>query len=124
MVTKNFAKLERRTRRKRRLRKNIQGTEQRYRLSIYRSLNNIYAQIIDDVKKETLVSASSIEKDIAGEIKTTSGKTEKSKIVGELLAKRALQKNIAAVVFDRNGYLYHGRVKALAEAAREAGLNF
>lgn len=124
MITKNFAKLERRERRKRRLRKNIQGTEQRYRLSVYRSLNNIYAQIIDDVKKETLVSASSAEKEIAGEIKNSTGKQEKSKKVGELLAKRALQKNIAAVVFDRNGYLYHGRVKALAEAAREAGLNF
>ena len=104
-----------------RVRNKVSGTADRPRLNVYRSLNNIYAQVIDDVAKVTLVSASSIDK----ELKLANGSNiEAAKQVGALVAKRALEKKIENVVFDRGGYLYHGRVKALAEAAREAGLKF
>lgn len=93
------------------------------RLSVYRSLKHIYAQIIDDIKGYTLVSASSLDKEFK-ENGSYKGNIETAKKVGKLLAERALEKNIKKVVFDRGGYLYHGRIKALAEAAREAGLEF
>ena len=96
---------------------------ERARLSVFRSSKHIYAQVIDDVKGETLVAASSIEKDMRGQLKTGAN-VEAAKAVGKLVAERAGAKRIKDVVFDRGGYLYHGRVKALAEAAREGGLKF
>lgn len=118
-------KHQRRMRRKRGIRKTIFGTPERYRLSVFRSLNHIYAQIIDDTQNRTVVSASSLDKEVAGKRESaTGGKVEVSRIVGALLAQRAAAANVNTVVFDRNGYLYHGRVKALADAAREAGLSF
>jgi large subunit ribosomal protein L18 len=104
-----------------RVRKKISGTAQRPRLAVYRSEKNIYAQVIDDVTKITLVSASSIDK--AFELKIGSNK-EAAKLVGKMIAERALEKGIEEVVFDRGGYVYHGRVQNLAEGAREAGLKF
>jgi large subunit ribosomal protein L18 len=105
-----------------RIRKRVVGTPERPRLCVFRSLKNISAQIIDDSRHETLVSASTLEKDIRdGEKKS---KTELSKLVGASVAKRAAEKGISKVVFDRGGYQFHGRVKALAEAAREEGLSF
>ena len=106
-----------------RVRNKISGTAERPRLSVYRSLNNIYAQVIDDVAQTTLVSASTLDAEIKGKLKAT-GNKEAAKAVGELVAKRAIEKGIKAVVFDRGGYIYHGRVKELADAAREAGLEF
>jgi large subunit ribosomal protein L18 len=106
------------------IRKKISGTAQRPRLTVYRSLGNIYGQIIDDVTGKTLVAASSISKEVKAELISAKSKKEKSLAVGKILAKRALEKNIQNVVFDRNGYLYHGRVKALADGAREGGLKF
>ena len=120
MVTKK-SRNETRQKRHLRIRKNISGTSSTPRLAVYRSNANIYAQVIDDVAKVTLVAASSIDK----ELKLANGSNiEAAKQVGALVAKRALEKQIENVVFDRGGYLYHGRVKALAEAAREAGLKF
>ena len=119
-----FNKVDRkasRVKRHLRVRKKISGTPERPRLSVYRSEKNIYAQIIDDVNGTTLVAASSLEKDLALK---SGGNKEASKVVGELIAKKALDKGITEVVFDRGGYVYHGRVQALAEAAREAGLKF
>lgn len=110
-----------RERRHLRVRKKISGTPERPRLSVYRSEKNIYAQIIDDVNAKTLVAASSLEKDFDLKL---GGNKEAAKIVGELIAKKALEKGISEVVFDRGGYVYHGRVQTLAEAAREAGLKF
>ena len=104
-----------------RARKNIFGTAEKPRLNVYRSLSNIYAQIINDVTGETLVSASTVEKDIK---ENYGGNIEAAKAVGAAIAKKALEKGIKVVVFDRGGYLYHGRVAALATAAREAGLEF
>jgi large subunit ribosomal protein L18 len=104
-----------------RIRRKLQGTAERPRLSVYRSLNHIYVQVIDDLKGVTVVSASSNEK--AGG-KKTGGNLASAKAVGKAVAERAKAKGIQKVVFDRGGYLYHGRVKALAEAAREAGLQF
>lgn len=106
-----------------RLRKNINGTAERPRLNVFRSLNNIYAQVIDDQQGKTLVSASSLDKELK-EQNVNGGNAEGAKLVGALVAKRALEKGITTVVFDRGGYLYHGRVAALAQAAREAGLKF
>jgi large subunit ribosomal protein L18 len=109
-----------------RIRKKVQGTQERPRLNVYRSVNHIYAQVIDDAKGATLVSATSVEKGkgIKGEKRPTGGNLSSAKEVGKLIAERAKQKGINKVVFDRGGYLYHGRIKALAEAAREAGLQF
>lgn len=112
-----------RIRRHKRIRKKVFGLSERPRLSVYRSLNHIYAQIIDDYKGNTLVSASSLDKDLTPH-KGHRGNVAMAKKVGELVAKRAADKGIKKVVFDRSGYLYHGRIKALAEAAREAGLEF
>ena len=109
-----------RIKRHQRVRKNISGTAERPRLSVYRSLNHIYAQIIDDTKGTTLVSASSLDKGFEG----YGGNIDGAKAVGNAVAKKALDKGIKAVVFDRGGYIYHGRVAALAEGAREGGLEF
>ena len=103
-----------------RVRKKVSGTELRPRLAVFRSEKNIYAQIIDDVNGLTLVSASSLDKDFTG----AGSNKEAAKKVGEVIAKRALEKGIKEVVFDRGGYVYHGRVQNLAEGAREAGLEF
>ena len=103
-----------------RVRNHISGTAERPRLNVYRSLANIYAQVIDDKNGVTLVSASSQDK----EFKNYGGNIDAAKAIGEAVAKRAIEKGISEVIFDRGGYLYHGRVAALAEAAREAGLKF
>ena len=105
-----------------RLRKHINGTAERPRLNVFRSLNNIYAQVIDDVKGETLVSASTLDKEL--KCQASGGNKEGAALVGKLVAERAVAKGITTVVFDRGGYVYHGRVAALADAAREAGLKF
>ncbi len=107
-----------------RIRKRIKGTDQRPRLVIFRSLSNIYAQMIDDITGKTICSVSNISKDVKGSSKEKTSKLDKSKLVGKKIAEKALELNIKKVVFDRNGYLYHGRVKAVADAAREAGLEF
>ncbi|MFN5855721.1 MAG: 50S ribosomal protein L18 [Pseudanabaenaceae cyanobacterium] len=106
-----------------RVRKRVSGTPERPRLSVYRSNQHIVAQVIDDVSQHTLVAASTLEADVRGAVSSTAN-CEASAKVGELIAQRALAKGITQVVFDRGGNLYHGRVKALAEAAREAGLDF
>jgi large subunit ribosomal protein L18 len=121
MIKKNYKS---RLRSKIKIRKVISGTPEIPRLSVYRSLNNIYAQIIDDTTGKTLISASSLSKDISEDLKNTKGKVQRSKILGSFLAKKALEQNISKVVFDRNGYRYHGRVQAVADGAREAGLKF
>ena len=119
MVKKTDRKMERRRRHIRERRK-ISGTAERPRLCVYRSNNNLYVQIIDDVAGNTLVQASTLDK----EIKTKHSNKEAAKEVGTLIAKRAAEKKITEVVFDRGGYIYHGVVKELAEAAREGGLKF
>ena len=116
-VSRNEMRLERHNR----IRKNLSGTTERPRLNVFRSNANITAQIIDDEKGVTLVSASTLEKELKI---TNGGNVEAAKLIGETIAKRAKKAKIKEVVFDRGGYLYHGRVKALAEAARENGLEF
>lgn len=110
-----------RFKRKRRIRARVEGTPERPRLSVFRSNKGIYVQLVDDQKGHTLVSASALEEDFKGK---AGGTIEGAKELGNLVAKRALAKNISQVVFDRSGYLYHGRIKALADAAREGGLKF
>lgn len=117
-----LTKLERRSRIRMRIRKKISGTAERPRLSIFRSNKQIYVQVIDDLKGMTILSASSKDKQYEG--KPGIKKTEQAKLVGKLLAERCREKGIEKVVFDRGGYKYHGRVKSLAEAAREGGLKF
>jgi large subunit ribosomal protein L18 len=107
-----------------RIRKRVKGSEARPRLVIFRSLNNIYAQIIDDIQGKTLCSVSNISKDVKAASQEKVSKLEKSKLVGKKIAEKAVELKIKKVVFDRNGYLYHGRIKAVADAAREAGLEF
>ena len=107
-----------------RIRKKISGTSERPRVAIFKSLKQVYAQLIDDSTGKTLVSVSSLSKDIATELKDAKGKVEKSKIVGKFLADKAKELKIENVVFDRSGYRYHGRVQAVAEGAREGGLKF
>ena len=107
----------------RRIRRKIAGNRQRPRLCVFRSLNHIYAQIIDDSEGKTLVAASTVEKKVRGDARRA-GNIQAAKLVGKAIAERARAEGIEAVVFDRGGYLYHGRIKALAEAAREAGLKF
>ena len=119
MVSKTDRKLER-DRRHARVRKKVSGTAERPRLCVYRSNSNLYAQIIDDVAGITLVAASTLDK----EVKTKKSNVEAAKEVGALIAKRATAKNIKTVVYDRSGYIYHGVVKELAEAARKGGLEF
>ena len=117
-------KNKRRERRKFHIRKRISGNPEKLRLTVFKSLNNIYAQIIDDVESKTLVSASTLDKDVKALIKANTKKSDQCRFVGEAIAKKAAEKNISVVAFDRNGYLYHGRVKALAEGARKSGLKF
>jgi large subunit ribosomal protein L18 len=109
--------------RRQRVRKKISGTAERPRLNVFRSLNNIYAQLIDDDKGATLVSASTLAPELKGKLPSSSN-TAAATAVGELIAKKALEAGIKTVVFDRAGYIYHGRIKALAEAARAGGLEF
>ena len=116
-----LTKIERRVRIKKRIRKVISGTAEKPRMSVFRSNTQIYVQFVDDLTGTTLLSASSRCKDIAGQIVN---KTEQAKLVGKLAAELSLAKGVSTVVFDRNGYLYHGRVKSLADAAREGGLKF
>lgn len=112
-----------RAKRHQRLRANLSGTAEIPRLNVYRSTSHIYAQIIDDVARTTLVSANTVEKEIAAKVAGKT-KTQAAEIVGTVLAERAIAKGISAVVFDRGGYLYTGRVEALADGARKAGLEF
>ncbi len=119
MITKTNRKMER-ARRHARVRRKISGTAERPRLCVYRSNTNLYVQVIDDLAGKTLVSASTLDK----EVKTKYANKEAAKEVGALIAKRALEKNIKDVVFDRGGYIYHGVIKELADAARNGGLNF
>ncbi|NWF98726.1 MAG: 50S ribosomal protein L18 [Nitrospirae bacterium] len=114
---------EAKRRRQERVRKKVIGTPGRLRLSVFRSLNHIYAQLIDDLNGHTLVCASSLDKEFKS-VKTHKGNAKTAQMVGELLAKRALEKGIKKVVFDRSGYPYHGNIKALAESSRAAGLEF
>jgi large subunit ribosomal protein L18 len=115
---------EARTRRHVRLRKKVSGTTERPRLSVFRSLHHIYAQIIDDIQGVTLVSSSTVEPEIRKQISGNGGNVEAAKVIGTAIAQKALEKGIKQVVFDRGGQIYHGRVKALATAARESGLEF
>lgn len=117
-----LTKLEKRNRIRKRIRKKISGTADKPRVSVFRSNKQIYAQVIDDLKGATLISASSKEKEVADV--TGIKKTEQAKLVGKLLAAKCKEKGIKNVIFDRGGYKYHGRVKSLAEAAREGGLKF
>ena len=110
-----------RFKRKRRIRARIEGTLERPRLSVFRSNRHIYVQLVDDVKGHTLVSASTLEEELKEKVK---GTIDGAKSLGNLVAKRAMAKNISQVVFDRGGYLYHGQIKAVADAAREGGLKF
>jgi large subunit ribosomal protein L18 len=118
-TSKNDARLKRQVR----VRKKVKGTTERPRLNVFKSSRHIHAQIIDDTKGITLVAVSSISPDLKSDIAYT-GNVEAAKKVGAAIAKKAIDKNIVSVVFDRNGFLYHGRVKALADAARENGLSF
>lgn len=104
----------------RRIRRKVRGSSERPRLAVYRSLNHIYAQVVDDQRGQTIVSASTTEKELRG---STGGNIEAARRIGKAIAERAIEKGISSVVFDRGGYLYHGRIKALTDAAREAGLN-
>lgn len=115
---------EARVRRHVRLRKKLSGTTERPRLSVYKSLHHIYAQIIDDVQGKTLLSASTVDPEIRAQVNGYGGNIESAKVVGKFIAQRAQDKGIKQVVFDRGGYKFHGRVAALAEAARENGLEF
>ena len=117
-------KEKRKLRRKKSIRGKVFGTTDKLRLSVFKSAEHIYAQLIDDVAGKTLMSASSVDKETKTKISDKMTKTEVSKLVGSVIAERAKTANIQKVVFDRNGNVYHGRVKALAEAARESGLKF
>jgi large subunit ribosomal protein L18 len=124
-MLKNYPKdIRNRLRRKQRVRKKIQGTTERPRLSVFRSSKNIYAQIIDDTQGKTLVAASTLTKEIRENPPSGGERFAASRAVGLLLAKRAMERGVTQVCFDRGAYLYHGRVKALAEACREGGLVF
>ena len=115
------SRTEARTRRHLRVRKKISGTAERPRLAVYRSEKNIYAQVIDDVEGNTIVSASTLDKDFSSE---KGSNKEAARLIGEMVAKKAIEKGIKEVVFDRGGYVYHGRIQELAEGARAAGLEF
>lgn len=122
-MLKKADKNAKRLQRHKRVRRKVFGTPQRPRLCVFRSSNNIYAQIIDDTNRVTLVAASSLDEAVKGAVNHT-GNKEAAKLVGQLVAKKAVEKGITEVVFDRGGYVYHGRVEALASGAREAGLKF
>jgi large subunit ribosomal protein L18 len=115
---------ETRLRRKTRVRKKVRGTAERPRLSVFRTSKHIYAQVIDDAAAKTLVGSSSLNQEIRKKVQNQGGNKKGAAIVGEFIAKSAQEKGIKKVIFDRNGFLYHGRVKVLAEAAREHGLEF
>ncbi len=119
-----LSKAEARLKRKKRIRKKLIGTTERPRLTIFRSAKNIYVQIVDDTTSRTLAEASSLSRDIRSQIAGKGGNKEGALIIGKLIAERALEKGIKRIIFDRNGFLYHGRVKALADAVREHGLEF
>ncbi len=119
----NESRNDRRKKRHARVRRNLQGTPEMPRLCVFRSNKNIFVQIIDDVNATTLVAASSLDKDLKATV-SNGGNKEAARAVGESIAKRAIAKGINEVAFDRGGFLYHGRVKELADAAREAGLKF
>lgn len=123
MITRTDRKASRRKRHLR-IRKRIAGSSERPRLAIFRSMNHIYAQIIDDQKGTTLAAASTLDAEVKGKVGGHGGNVAAAKEVGSAIAKRALDKGIKSVIFDRGGHIYHGRVSALAEAAREAGLEF
>ena len=122
-MLKKADKNAKRLQRHKRVRRKVFGTPHRPRLCVFRSSNNIYAQIIDDTNRVTLVAASSLDEAVKGAVNHT-GNKEAAKLVGEMVAKKAVEKGITEVVFDRGGYIYHGRIKELAEGAREAGLKF
>ena len=122
-MLKKADKNAKRLQRHKRVRRKVFGTPQRPRLCVFRSSNNIYAQIIDDTNRVTLVAASSLDEAVKGAVNHT-GNKEAAKMVGEMVAKKAVEKGITEVVFDRGGYIYHGRIKELAEGAREAGIKF
>ena len=122
MINKK-SRTEVRLKKHKRIRNRFSGTAERPRLAVFRSNNHVYAQIIDDDKEHTLVSASTLQKDVKAELEKTNN-VEAAAYLGTVIAKRALEKGITTVVFDRGGYIYHGKVQALADAAREAGLNF
>lgn len=119
-----FSRTESRIKRKNRVRRKVKGTSAQPRLSIFRSSKHIYAQIIDDTTKNTLVESSSMSKDLRTQEECKGGNKDGASFIGKAIAEKALAKGIKKVVFDRNGFLYHGRVKVLAESAREAGLEF
>jgi large subunit ribosomal protein L18 len=123
MITKLDRNKARQTRQLR-VRKTVHGTPERPRLNVFRSNQNIYVQVIDDVVGKTLAAASTLDPEVKGRLEGNGGNTDAAKIVGEVIAKRALAAGVTQVVFDRGGFLYHGRVAALADAAREAGLQF
>ena len=120
---KKTSKNENRLQRHKRVRKKVAGTNERPRLCVFRSANNIYAQIIDDNARVTLAAASSLDAEVKNNVNHT-GNKQAARLVGQMIAKKAQEKGITEVVFDRGGYLYHGRVQELAEGAREAGLKF
>lgn len=124
MSIRKVKKYTSREKRKMHIRKKIYGTSETPRLSVYRSLNHMYAQLIDDTQGISLGTVSTKTKDIAGDLKAAEGKVAKAFLVGKAIAELAKAKNITTVVFDRSGYLYHGRIKAVAEGAREGGLQF
>ena len=122
MITK--MKVEHRQRLKRHIRLRLSGTTERPRLTVYRSIKHVYAQIVDDSAGKTVLSVSDVSKELKDQFKDLKGQVALAKQVGKLVAQKAIAKNIKRVVFDRNGYLYHGVVKAMADAAREGGLEF
>ncbi|SRR6056297_3304607 len=123
-MSKKTKRILGRERRKKQIRKKIYGTPEKPRLSIFRSLNHIYAQLIDDLNNKSILTVSDLSKEVRAEQEEKTTKTDVSKLVGKVVGKKALENDITTVVFDRGGYRYHGRVKALAESAREAGLKF
>jgi large subunit ribosomal protein L18 len=115
---------KRRQRRKMHIRKNLFGSESCPRMTVFKSSRHIYAQIIDDVNGNTLIASSTLDKEVKSSLKPDMNKKQESALVGESIAKKALAKDLKEIIFDRNGYRYHGRVKALADGARKAGLKF
>ena len=124
MKSSTTPRLRGRQRRHIRIRKKVQGTAERPRLCVYRSLNHIYAQLVDDLAGRTIMTVSSLDKGLVPDVKTAKGKVAAGKIVGKAIAVKAKEAGIVRVCFDRGGYLYHGRVKAVADGAREGGLTF
>ena len=124
MSDKNKIKTFRRLRKKKRIHKIVSGTSERPRLAVFRSARNIYAQLIDDVANRTLAGVSTLTPDLNGQVSEAKGKVDAAKLVGKAIADKAKALKVETVVFDRGGYLYHGRVKAIAEGARENGLKF